>query len=136
MTESRGTERGSATVELVLIAPLLLVLALFVVASGRSGEVLRQVQHAADQGARAASQASLLRRDEAARASASRGIEGMGKNCLDPAISVETTKVGRLDAVRVRVLCEVNHVGLGILGLSRRTVSAESTEVIDVYRAR
>ena len=45
------TDRGSATVELVLIAPVLVVLALFVVLAGRSGEALRQVQHAADHGA-------------------------------------------------------------------------------------
>ena len=45
-------ETGSASVELVLLTPLLMILVLLVVLAGRSGEVLLQVKHAADQGAR------------------------------------------------------------------------------------
>jgi Flp pilus assembly protein TadG len=48
-------ETGSASVELVLLTPVLMILVLLVVLAGRSGEVLLQVKHAADQGARAAS---------------------------------------------------------------------------------
>ena len=52
------TERGSLTVELVLLAPVLMAMVLFGVHAGRLGEAKIQVQHAADQGARAGSQAS------------------------------------------------------------------------------
>lgn len=49
------TERGSVSVELVLLTPLLMVLVLFGVYAGRASEALIQVRHAADQAARAAS---------------------------------------------------------------------------------
>ena len=48
-------EHGSLTVEMVLLAPVLMVLVLFGVHSGRLSEAKVQVQHAADQGARAGS---------------------------------------------------------------------------------
>ena len=128
--------RGSATVELVLVTPILMVLALFVVTAGRSGEALRQVQHAADNGARAASQASASRRDSAGFNAALADLRASGRSCRDQAIQVINVKVGRLDAVKVSVSCRVEHAGLRLLGLAARRVTAESTESIDVYRAK
>ena len=129
-------ERGSATVELVLLTPVLMALALFVLLAGRSGEALRQVQHAADHGARAASQASAERQEEAARAAAASDLRGVGRSCKEQSVGVERTKIGRLDAVRVTVSCRIEHAGLQLLGISSRSVSAESIEVIDLYRAK
>lgn len=133
---SSGDHRGSATVELVLVAPVLMVLALFVVTAGRSGEALRQVQHAADNGARAASQASSARREAAGLDAALDDLRATGRACVDHSVRVESVKIGRLDAVKVSVSCQVNHAGLRLLGLSPRRVTAESTESIDVYRAK
>lgn len=136
MSERRSrTDRGSATVELVLVTPLLMVLALFVVTAGRSGEALRQVQHAADNGARAASQASAVRRDSVALTAAAADVNSGGRSCTNQSIEVTNVKVGRLDAVRVRVSCQVSHAGLRLLGMSPRRVSAESIEAVDLYRA-
>lgn len=129
-------DRGSTSVELVLLAPVLMVLALFVVLAGRSGEALRQVQHAADHGARAASQASSARRDDVGHAAAASDLAAAGRSCVDQTIGVEKTKIGRLDAVKVTVSCRVKHAGLQLLGMSDRRVQAESVEVIDVYRAK
>ena len=127
---------GSATAELVLVTPMLMVLALFVVTAGRSGEALRQVQHAADSGARAASQASAKRRESAGLTASLDDLRASGRSCSDQSIQVATIKVGRLEAVRVIVSCRVDHAGLRLLGLSPRRVTAESTESIDVYRAK
>ncbi len=129
------TDRGSATVELVLIAPVLVVLALFVVLAGRSGEALRQVQHAADHGARAASRAPLDDRESTGRDATLEDLRTSGRTCRDQVVSVELTKLGRLDAVKVSVSCRIDHAGLAMLGMSPRRVSAESVEVIDFYRA-
>jgi len=129
-------DMGSATVELVLLTPVLMALALFVLLAGRSGEALRQVQHAADQGARAASQASATKRDDVAHAAADSDLRAVGRSCEDKSIDIEQTRIGRLDAVKVTVSCRIDHVGLQLLGLSGRYVSAESIEVIDVYRAK
>lgn len=128
-------DRGSATVELVLVAPILIVLALFVVTAGRSGEALRQVQHAADSGARAASQASANRRESAGLTAALTDLRASGRSCIDQSIQVVNVKIGRLDAVKVSVSCRVDHAGLRLIGLSPRRVSADSVESIDVYRA-
>ena len=49
------TDSGSVTVEMVLLAPVLMVLILFGVYSGRASESLTQVRSAADQAARGAS---------------------------------------------------------------------------------
>ena len=127
--------RGSATVELVLVTPILMVLALFVVAAGRSGEALRQVQHAADNGARAASQAAAIRRASVGHAAALADLRASGRSCIDQSIQVTSVTVGQLDAVKVSVSCQIDHVGLRLLGLSERRVEAESIESIDVYRA-
>lgn len=129
-------DRGSTSVELVLLTPVLMVLALFVVLAGRSGEALRQVQHAADHGARAASQTSAAKREESGRVAAASDLRLAGRSCVDQTIGVEQTKIGRLDAVKVTVSCRVEHAGLQLLGMSDRRVRAESIEVIDVYRAK
>jgi Flp pilus assembly protein TadG len=127
--------RGSAAVELVLVAPILMVLALFVVTAGRSGEAQRQVQHAADNGARAASQAAAVRREAAGQAAALADLRSNGRSCIDQSVQVMSMKIGRLNAVKVSVSCRIDHAGLRLLGLSERRVNAESVESIDVYRA-
>jgi Flp pilus assembly protein TadG len=127
--------RGSAAVELVLVAPILMVLALFVVTAGRSGEAQRQVQHAADNGARAASQAAAIRRESAGQAAALADLRTNGRSCIDQSVQVMNMKIGRLNAVKVSVSCRIDHAGLRLLGLSERRVNAESVESIDVYRA-
>lgn len=131
----RRDERGSVSVELVVMAPVLMILVLFVVLSGRSGEALRQVQHAADQGARAASQAAMTKRRTAGAAVAVEDLRGAGVACTDEQVTVDLVQIGKLDAVTVKVSCAVNHSGLALLKLSNRRVVADSTEVVDYYRA-
>jgi Flp pilus assembly protein TadG len=113
-----------------------MVLALFVVTAGRSGEALRQVQHAADNGARAASQASARNRESAGHAAAAEDLRASGRSCVDQSIQVMNVDIGRIDAVKVIVSCRVDHAGLRLLGVSSRRVTAESTEPIDFYRAK
>ncbi|MEY3339294.1 MAG: hypothetical protein RL575_387, partial [Actinomycetota bacterium] len=55
------TDSGSVTVEMVLLAPVLMVLILFGIYSGRASESLTQVRSAADQAARGASKVSRSR---------------------------------------------------------------------------
>lgn len=131
----RRTDHGSAVVELVLLAPVLMVLTLFIVASGRSGETLRQVQHAADHGARAASRAATPRLESAATAAVMQDMALSGVSCRGVKVRTGRQTTGGLRFVSVSVSCTVDHAGLSLLGLGRRTVAAQSTEVIDVYRA-
>jgi len=128
-------ECGSASVELVLLTPVLMFLVLLVVLAGRSGEVLLQVKHAADQGARAASISAISRQTVEGRGAALSDLAATGVSCNNPRVSVEPQQIGPTRFVKVVVECEVNHKGLDLLGVSKKTVRAESVEVLDTYRA-
>ena len=82
------TDRGSATVELVLLAPVLVVLALFVVYAGRGAEALTQVRHSADQGARAASLVRVSRMETVGSAAVLADLQLSGMSCVNPQINV------------------------------------------------
>jgi hypothetical protein len=127
-------EEGSVTVELVLLAPVLMMLVLFVVYAGRGAEVLTQIQHAADQGARAASMAHPSRMEAIGRDSAMRDLEQNGAACIDAVINVAFDDESEIHTVLVEVECAVNAKGLNLLGANNRVLHAESLEVIDRWR--
>ena len=77
-------DRGSVTVELVILAPVLLVLMLFVVFVGRASGATEQVRHAADEGARAASLVSRGSMWDAATAAVHSDLSTNGANCSRP----------------------------------------------------
>ena len=128
-------EEGSATVELVLLAPILMILVLFVVYAGRGAEVLTQIQHAADQGARAASMAHPSRMQAVGRESALRDLEQNGAACINAVVNVAFDDESTIHTVLVEVECAVNATGLNLLGVHERLLHAESIEVIDRWMA-
>ena len=130
------TERGSLTVELVLLAPVLMAMVLFGVHAGRLGEAKIQVQHAADQGARAGSQVSESKMVESSRHASERDLRLSGVACIDVSIQVERVAAGSVDAVRVSISCRVRDDGTELLGLFPDVVHALSIEVIDRWRVR
>jgi Flp pilus assembly protein TadG len=133
MTAHRRRDRGSVTVEMVLLTPVLMLFAIFAIFGGRTAESMTDVQHAADQGARAASLVSSSRmRAEAVRA-VRLDLDQRGVSCPDPAISVEPSLEGRV--VTVTVTCRAREDGLEILSVDTPTLTASSTEVVDRYRA-
>lgn len=127
-------DEGSATVELVLLAPILMILVLFVVFAGRGAEVLTQIQHAADQGARAASMAHPSRMQSVGRQMALKDLEQNGAGCIDPVVNVAIDDESAIHTVLVEVECVVNNAGLNLLGVDERRLHAESIEVIDRWR--
>lgn len=128
------TERGSATVELVLLTPVLMMLALFVVIAGRAGESQIQVHHAADQAARAASMVSPAAMQQVAENVAFGDLANNGIGCIRAKVAVSFDDSQTSPSVTVSVECVVNRDGLDLLGLSERFVKANSTEVIDRWR--
>ncbi len=128
------TERGSATVELVLLTPVLMMLALFVVIAGRAGESQIQVHHAADQAARAASMVSPAAMQQVAESVAFGDLANNGIGCIRAKVAVSFDDSQTPHSVTVSVECVVNRDGLDLLGLSERFVKANSTEVIDRWR--
>jgi Flp pilus assembly protein TadG len=128
------TQSGSVTVEMVLLAPVLMLLILFGVYASRASESLVQVRHAADQAARSASKVSRGRVQSVANDVANRTLNNSGTSCVDFAVSTTVIDQGSNSAVRVKVECTIKTQGLELLGVSERRVSATSTEVLDRWR--
>jgi Flp pilus assembly protein TadG len=128
------SQSGSVTVEMVLLAPVLMLLILFGVYASRASESLVQVRHAADQAARSASKVSRGRVQSVANDVANRTLNNSGTSCVDFAVSTAVIDKGSNSAVRVKVECTIKAQGLTLLGVSERRVSATSTEVLDRWR--
>lgn len=127
-------EHGSLTVEMVLLAPVLMVLVLFGVHSGRLSEAKVQVQHAADQGARAGSLVSESKIVSTAKSAVETDLMLAGVSCSKFSVSVDKVIVGVASAIQVHVSCSVRVDGTELLGLLPDRVSASSIEVIDTWR--
>jgi Flp pilus assembly protein TadG len=127
-------EHGSLTVEMVLLAPALMVLVLFGVHSGRLSEAKVQVQHAADQGARAGSLVSESKIVSTAKSAVETDLMLAGVSCSKFSVSVDKVIAGVASAIQVHVSCSVRVDGTESLGLLPDQVSASSIEVIDTWR--
>lgn len=130
-------EEGGATVELVLLTPLLVLVLLFVVALGRLASARLEVDTAAAGAARAAS----IARDPAtatalARSLATASLAGHHLSCRPLAISVDTAAFAPGGWVGVRVSCTASLAGLSLLRLpGSQTITSRFVEPIDTYRA-
>ena len=128
MQLTRRAERGSLTVEFVLLAPLLIVLMLFLVLAGRVVEAHGQVDGAARDAARAASLArSLGQADADAKAAVNADINGW---CQD--VTVDGFTPGST-AVTVSLRCSLD---LSYLGVGTVTVSGYAVAPLDQFVAR
>jgi Flp pilus assembly protein TadG len=131
-----STERGSATVELVLVTPLLLALALFAVLAGRLTEARAEVDGAARDAARAA---SIARDPAAARAaahaSATATLAERRLTCRALQVRTDTGAFRAGGHVAVQLACIVD---LGDLSLLRvpgtRTIQTRFVAPLDTFR--
>ena len=129
-------ERGSAAAELVLVTPLLILFLLFAVAAGRLVQGKLDVDSAAQQAARAASEA---RTPQAAGAQAQQvaqaALAGQPVSC-DPAVI--TPDLGDFvpgGEVTVTVTCTVRLSDLSLLHIpGSETITATFTSPVDTYR--
>jgi len=133
--DGHSSTRGSAALELVLLTPVLVALMLFIVFAGRAGEGMSELRHAADQGARAASQASRTRMQQAASAAVLVDLRSSGLSCVDPTVALATSTNAVGTFVTVTVTCRVSDVGLRLLRVGQRVMRASSTEIIDRFRS-
>ncbi len=132
------------TVEAAVLAPVIMVLLLFIVFLGRVTTTQQAVQRSARDAARAASLS--ITRDEAATAIDSVLEDSLGstrRHCtVAPtdltAIGEDTGAEGDWDLglIQVRVTCSIPTSDLGILGLGTKTFTAVATEPVDTWRSR
>jgi Flp pilus assembly protein TadG len=131
------TEEGSATAELVILTPLLILFLLLVVAFGRLAGARGDVDGAAAQAARAA---SIARDPTSASAAATQTAQAtLGSEhvtCAHLAVAVDTTSFTPGGNVAVTVTCAVNLSTLTGLHLpASETIAERFVEPIDRYRS-
>jgi Flp pilus assembly protein TadG len=131
-------ERGSVTAEAVLIAPVLVMLLVFVaVVVHRGVDARLRLDDAAHQAARAASlQRTPAAANTAAQATATSALAHAGLVCRNGAVTTSTS-ASPGSTVVVSVNCTVDFGQALILGVpGSRTLSATASEVIDTYRSQ
>jgi len=137
-----SSDRGSATVELVILAPTLLLFLLLAIYAGRVA-MARQSVHAA--AADAARTASIARTQTAAagnaRAAADATLAAEGLRCLDTQVDLDTAAfaapIGTPGTVAATVTCTVDLTDLTVPGVpGSRRLTATVTSPLDTYRER
>jgi Flp pilus assembly protein TadG len=129
-------QRGTMALEMVILAPVLLLLFMFLLACGRYFQTSSLLESAARDGARSASQARSLpeaqsRVDEAVSTTMSQAI----KSCKTTASGSITTGFVAGSPLSVEVTCTINYRDLGLLGLGGdTTITKRFTSSLDPYR--
>lgn len=139
---AQGTERGSVSVELALLAPALLLLLFFAVVAGRTQIADNAVEDAARTAAR---EASLARDATTATAlagdQARSSLDAQNLRCQRTTVDVDAAGFqvppGQAGDVTVTLTCVVGMGDLLAPGLPGSvTVEATFTSPIDTYRER
>jgi hypothetical protein len=136
----RRTERGALALELAILAPLMLVLLLFLMACGRYFQTAALLEDAARDGARAATQArskasAQLVVDKAVNRAMSQ--DQIAASCKNSAKG-ELNLPGGFEAgepITVEVSCTINYRDLGLLGMDKDvTLTRSFTSTLDPFR--
>ena len=132
---SRDDDRGSAVLEIVLVAPVLILMLAAVIGAARVTLAHQRVDSAAAQAARAASTAaSPSAAASLARTTALAAMSTHGMDCQNMSVSVDVGDFHPGGSVAVHVTCKAD-LGLGVPGLSGyRSISGNGAEVIDTFR--
>lgn len=130
------SERGSASVELVLLVPLLMAMVALVVAAGRIVDARGQVNDAAYAAARAASlETNEAAAHRAGQAAAREALAERGRACVRLSVSLTGTDFRTDGSVVARVTCRADLgdvAGFGLPGAKR--ISARAVAPIEQHR--
>ena len=135
-------ERGSAAVEITMVAPVLALFILAIIFGGRLALARQAVQSATFDAARAASLArTQTEAHTAATKTAAATLANQKLPCATTQLDLDTTgfakPVGTPATITVRLVCDVATGDLGLPGIAATvTVDAEATSPLDVYRER
>jgi len=135
-------ERGSATIEAVIVVPAFMLFVALIVCAGRYAVARQVVESAAAESARSASIArshSAANRD--ALAAAERSLHDQQLRCASQQVRVDTsgfeTPAGTPASVTATISCVVDIGDLTLPGIpGTRMITASVTSPIDTYRER
>ena len=136
MTRATG-DRGTTATELVLLAPVLVALMLFVVFCGRLAGAQHDLDAAAEASARAASlhftpDGAMAAADDTARAT----LADHRLSCSALTVDTDTSQLRPGGWITVNLSCTVNLSDITAIGVpGAKTLSSHSTQVIDRYRS-
>ncbi|USX56428.1 TadE/TadG family type IV pilus assembly protein [Lentzea sp. HUAS12] len=130
-------DRGSATSEVVLLTPLLIMLLVFVAVSVHRGVDARlRLNDAAHQAARAASlERTLAGASTRAHATAAATLTAAGVVCRSMSADIATEGLRPGSSVTATVSCEVDLGDALLPGIGTTRLSATAIETVDVYRS-
>ena len=143
MTTRRAwRDRGSATIEAVIVAPAFLLFVGLIIGAGRVAIAHQSVEAAAAEAARTASVARTAGQARAdATSSAEHTLVNQGLQCATLTVAVDTTgfatPVGTPARVTATVVCVVSLADLSVPGMPG-TLRVEATvgSPLDTYRGR
>jgi Flp pilus assembly protein TadG len=129
-------ERGTMALEMVILAPILLILFMFLLACGRYFQTSSQLESAARDAARAASQTrSLSEAQTAVDDAVSRTMDQSVESCKASAAGTITTAFAAGSPLSVEVTCTINYKDLGLLGIGGDTqITKKFSSSLDPYR--
>jgi Flp pilus assembly protein TadG len=132
----RPNDQGSIAVEVVLLAPLLIALLVFVAGLGRMAHARGQVDGAAADAAQSASQQRAAPAAQRAGEEAARAYLG-DSSCRRLDVVIDSARLRPGGSVTATVRCEASLAGLGLAGLpGSRAFTATAVVPIDTYRGR
>ena len=137
MIGRRRDERGTAAIELVLMAPVLMVILLFVVGLGRMAHARQQIESVAADSARAASlERNTSQSAAAAQTAAEHSLGESGVSCTNLQVNVDLVDYQPGGQVRVTVSCTTKLGDVALAGFpGSRVFTATSTVPIETYRS-
>jgi len=131
----RRSQSGSAGVlEIVLLTPLFMLVAMFIVEIGRIESARSDVAYAAHSAARAAAQRASGDATSDATTVAGDTLAGEGITCTKLQVVTDTSDLLPAGAAKVTVSCTTGFADLGLLHLGDLRVSASAVEVVDTIR--
>lgn len=130
-------DRGSASSEIVLFTPLLVMLLVFVaVVVHRGVDARLRINDVAHQAARAASlERTSTRAASQARSTATAALAAAGVACQSVTVDVAAAGLRPGGTVTVTVSCEVDLGDALVLGAGRKRLSATAIEPVDTWRS-
>jgi Flp pilus assembly protein TadG len=141
-TSRRDRDRGSASIELAVLASAVLALFVTVMIGGRTTLARQAIDIAAYDAARTAS----LARDQAAaqtqaQAAAAETLSHQGLNCVDLTVTVDThgftVPAGQPATVTATVTCLVGYSDIALPGMpGNATLTSSFVSPLDQYRGR